>query len=98
MNPHFLLLALFASSPALWTQTFEADFVMAALERSTHAIRYDGTYRSIPYPGGDVPADTGVCTDVIIRAYRAMGTDLQKLVHEDMSRNFDRYSSQKFGA
>jgi len=52
---------------------------------------YDPSYRAIPYPGGDVPIDRGVCTDVIIRAYRHAGIDLQKLVHEDMQRNFAKY-------
>jgi len=41
----------------------------------------------IPYPGGDVPPDTGVCTDEIIRSYRVLGIDLQKEVHEDMVQN-----------
>jgi hypothetical protein len=45
----------------------------------------------IPYPGGDVPANTGVCTDEVIRSYRAVGIDLQKEVHEDIVRNFDAY-------
>jgi uncharacterized protein len=48
-----------------------------------------------PYPGGDVPADTGVCTDEIIRSYRAVGVDLQKEVHEDMLRNFSAYPNQR---
>lgn len=45
----------------------------------------------IPYPGGDVPVDTGVCTDEVIRAYRALGIDLQKEVHEDIAANFWKY-------
>jgi uncharacterized protein YijF (DUF1287 family) len=52
---------------------------------------YDGSYRSIAYPNGDVPREVGVCTDVIIRAYRSTGVDLQKLVHEDMKAHFDAY-------
>jgi uncharacterized protein len=52
---------------------------------------YDGAYRVIPYPGGDVPIEGGACTDVIIRAYRHAGIDLQVLVHEDMSRAFRAY-------
>jgi uncharacterized protein len=52
---------------------------------------YDPAYINLAYPGGDVPASTGVCTDVVIRAYRQIGIDLQKLVHEDMSRNFAAY-------
>jgi uncharacterized protein YijF (DUF1287 family) len=63
----------------------------AAVERSHHTVRYDPAYVRIPYPGGDVPAGTGVCTDEIIRAYRAVGIDLQKEVHEDMVRNFSSY-------
>lgn len=54
-------------------------------------ILYDPAYFSIDYPNGDVPADRGVCTDVIIRAYRKLGIDLQKEVHEDMKANFSTY-------
>ncbi len=54
-------------------------------------VRYDPAYVRIPYPGGDVPAETGVCTDEIIRVYRAVGIDLQKEVHEDMEQNFSTY-------
>jgi uncharacterized protein len=61
----------------------------AALAQTKHAVRYDGSYRIISYPGGDVPADMGVCTDVAIRAYRMLGIDLQKEVHEEMRSNFD---------
>ena len=59
-------------------------FVAAAVERTHHIVRYDSSYVRIPYPGGDVPASTGVCTDEVIRAYRAVGIDLQKEVHIDM--------------
>jgi len=52
---------------------------------------YDAAYRSLDYPGGDVPLATGVCTDVVIRALRHQGFDLQKAVHEDMRRAFARY-------
>jgi uncharacterized protein len=52
---------------------------------------YDPAYVALKYPGGDVPASTGVCTDVIIRAYRQIGVDLQQVVHEDMRRNFAIY-------
>jgi len=63
----------------------------AAVERTGHAVRYDPTYFVIDYPGGDVPAEVGVCTDEVIRSYRAVGVDLQKLVHEDMADNFALY-------
>jgi uncharacterized protein YijF (DUF1287 family) len=55
-------------------------------------VRYDPAYERLDYPAGDVPLERGVCTDVIIRAYRSgLGVDLQKLVHEDMRRNFSAY-------
>ena len=75
--------------------SFEEDIVAALLERTTHNVTYDGSYRSIGYPGGDVPENVGVCTDVIIRSYRKLGIDLQKLVHEDMQNNFTLYPSKR---
>lgn len=72
-------------------QEFLKRLVAAAIERTHHAVRYDPAYVKIPYPGGDVPADTGVCTDEVIRAYRAVGVDLQKEVHEDMQQSFFAY-------
>jgi len=65
--------------------------VAAAVEQTRHQVTYDGSYRVIPYPNGDVPANIGVCTDVVIRAYRAVGIDLQRLVHEDMRSAFSSY-------
>ena len=55
---------------------------------------YDPAYVKLGYPDGDVPEDRGVCTDVVIRAFRTMGLDLQKLVHEDMARAFSKYPQQ----
>lgn len=63
----------------------------AAIERTHHTVRYDPQYVRIPYPGGDVPAETGVCTDEVIRSYRALGIDLQKEVHEDIAAHFSAY-------
>src|SRR5580692_5560270 len=63
----------------------------AAIERTHHAVRYDPAYVRIPYPSGDVPADTGVCTDEVIRSYRALGIDLQKEVHADIVTNWIAY-------
>jgi uncharacterized protein YijF (DUF1287 family) len=65
--------------------------VRSALAQTTQAVRYDPAYFVIGYPGGDVPADRGVCTDVVIRAYRSVGLDLQRLVHEDMKAHFSAY-------
>lgn len=69
-----------------------------AIERTHHHVRYDAAYVRIPYPGGDVPADTGVCTDVVIRSYRAMGIDLQKEVHEDIVRNLAVYPLHSYSS
>jgi uncharacterized protein YijF (DUF1287 family) len=87
------LLALFVSLAAAQdsippTQKINA----AALKRTESTVRYDPKYVVLDYPGGDVPADTGVCTDVVIRTLRAaVGIDLQKEVHEDMKANFAKY-------
>ena len=64
---------------------------VSALELINQEVTYDPGYFSIDYPNGDIPGDKGVCTDVIIRAYRLIGIDLQKDVHEDMKANFDKY-------
>ena len=72
-------------------QEFLKKLAAAAVERTQHVVRYEPGYVGIPYPGGDVPADTGVCTDEVIRAYRTVGVDLQKEVHEDMKKNFSEY-------
>ncbi len=63
----------------------------AAEERATKFVIYDGSYVRIPYPNGDVAADRGVCSDEVVRAYRLLGIDLQRLVHEDMRRAFHAY-------
>jgi uncharacterized protein YijF (DUF1287 family) len=70
---------------------FVQELTDAAMERTGYAVRYDGAYRSIPYPGGDVPEGIGVCTDVLIRSYRVLGIDVQKDVHEDMATAFSAY-------
>jgi uncharacterized protein YijF (DUF1287 family) len=63
----------------------------AALSLTEHRVTYDPSYVKISYPNGDVPSSTGVCADVVIRAYRLTGIDLQQLVHEDMHDNFEAY-------
>lgn len=69
-----------------------AKLVAAARAQIGRTVLYDPAYVRLAYPGGDAPADRGVCTDVVIRAYRdAFGLDLQKLVHEDMTRAFSAY-------
>jgi uncharacterized protein YijF (DUF1287 family) len=63
----------------------------AAEERARQQVTYDAAYVRIPYPTGDVAPDRGVCSDEVVRAYRLMGVDLQRLVHEDMRRAFHAY-------
>lgn len=70
---------------------YSMDLVDAAHERLNHKVRYDGRYLEIPFPWGDVPNHIGVCTDVVVRAYRKLGIDLQERVHADMSRSFSHY-------
>lgn len=95
MTIRFLLICTLILPQIVFCGTFESALVAAAIARTKHAVRYDGSYFSIAYPGGDVPANIGVCTDVVVRTYRAIGIDLQKLVHEDMSRHFDSYPSKR---
>ena len=71
-------------SIAKTTETFHQRLVKAALARTQSVVIYNPQYFKIPYPGGDVPAHYGVCSDVIIRSYRALGIDLQKEVHQTM--------------
>lgn len=88
-------IAVLAQSPAADGRATHEEFVRklvgAAIERTTFVVRYDGSYVRLKYPGGDVPAGTGVCTDEIIRIYRKLGIDLQKEVHEDMRSAFSAY-------
>jgi uncharacterized protein YijF (DUF1287 family) len=87
----FICANLLAATHSGDNPEFSRRLVSAAIERTNHAVRYDPAYIRIPYPGGDVPGDIGVCTDEIIRAYRVVGVDLQKEVHEDMEKNFSAY-------
>lgn len=98
MNKTVQLLLLFSLGlfmSKVKADSFEARLVNAAIERTTKTVIYDGSYRSIPYPNGDVAENKGVCTDVIIRIYRKLGIDLQKRVHEDMRLHFSSYPSNR---
>ena len=73
-------------------------FVQDARTQVGKTLHYDPSYARISYPMGDIPIVRGVCTDVLIRALRHQGIDLQQLVHEDMRKNFQRYpNSQRWG-
>jgi len=92
MRKVFILILLFNLN-FCFSQTENTNFQLSdcALELTKQNVVYDPSYFSIDYPNGDVPEDKGVCTDVVIRAYRKMGIDLQKNVHEDMKTNFSAY-------
>jgi uncharacterized protein YijF (DUF1287 family) len=89
-----LALLLVFTCSAQKTDSFGESLSKAALELTKQHVTYDSAYTAIAYPNGDVPAGKGVCTDVIIRAYRQLGIDLQQLVHEDMVQNFSLYPKQ----
>ena len=74
--------------------TFEEKLSNAAISIIDENVVYTPDYVSLKYPNGDVPAKTGVCSDVVIRAYRKLGVDLQKEVHEDMKANFSKYPTK----
>lgn len=76
-------------------KTFEEKLSNAAISILDSEVVYTPTYTAIKYPNGDVPTKTGVCTDVVIRAYRKLGIDLQKEVHEDMVNHFLLYPNLK---
>lgn len=86
-----LVFLLILSSYGVAQDDFYKKLSGAAVGIIDFRIKYVPEYVKIPYPGGDVPAGTGVCTDVVIRAYRKLGIDLQKEVHEDMKANFSVY-------
>lgn len=94
-----LFLAVLVFSGGLKPVLADADqptrLTQAAMDRLKASVWYDGSYRRIPYPNGDVPANIGVCTDVVIRSYRKLGIDLQRRVHEDMQANFSAYPSRR---
>lgn len=87
-----LVLVLFWLPALSFSQSdFHERLIEATKKLTNDEVIYDPSYFSISYPNGDVPEGKGVCTDVIIRAYRKVGIDLQKEVHEDMKSNFSKY-------
>jgi uncharacterized protein len=87
-----LLFLLIAIVPHAVRADDGLKIVAAARGQVGKTTGYDPAYRAIPYPGGDVPIESGVCTDVVIRALReSHGIDLQKLIHEDMKAHFAKY-------
>lgn len=77
-------------------RTVADTILLGARDEVKKGVRYDASYQVIAYPGGDVPPDRGACTDVVIRAFRDAGFDLQQLIHEDMKEHFSLYP-QSYG-
>ncbi len=86
-----ILTGLLAIPSHAQQSSFEQKLSEAATSLTKDEVTYDPSYFSISYPNGDVPSGKGVCTDVVIRAYRKLDIDLQKEVHEDMKAHFDLY-------
>ncbi len=95
MKTHALMIAsLLVSTSVLFgdKESASSKIVTAARSQVGKTLYYDGAYKSLDYPNGDVPLEVGVCTDVVIRALRSgLDLDLQKLVHEDMKAHFSSY-------
>jgi hypothetical protein len=85
------VLSLLAAHVAAHVNEPGQEIAEAAKAQIGVTLRYDSRYQKIGYPGGDLPMDRGVCTDVVIRAYRKFGVDLQVLVHQDMSSAWSEY-------
>lgn len=93
-----LLLTSITSSTTLADNSaaqIQQVLINAAFAQTQETVTYNGAYFKIDYPMGDIPAEYGVCTDVVIRAYRKIGIDLQRLVHEDMRDNFALYPAKQ---
>ena len=88
------LLFPLCAATAQSTNSNRVAIVKAALAQVGVTTHYDPAYTRLAYPGGDVPRERGVCADVIVRAFRAVGIDLQTLVHDDMQKNFAAYPQQ----
>lgn len=86
-----LLVLVWTGSAAVGQASFFDRLADSTLTLTVQRVRYDPAYFRIGYPMGDVPSGVGVCTDVVIRAYRKLGIDLQREVYEDMKANFSRY-------
>ncbi|WP_430814454.1 DUF1287 domain-containing protein [Carboxylicivirga sp. RSCT41] len=92
LNRFYLTLIVWLTALQLFGQSsFQQQLADSALLLTQQEVIYDPSYYRLDYPNGDVPANRGVCTDVIIRAYRKFGIDLQQLVHEDMRDHFSLY-------
>lgn len=81
---------LFVLLLSLWILNPENKLAQAAMSQTQISVAYDPSYYRISFPNGDVPKGKGVCTDVVIRSYRLLGIDLQKLVYEDRRKHGEK--------
>lgn len=95
MNKYLIIGLLLLCAHSNATTLNPADIAKAAELRTKSLVIYNGAYYDIDYPMGDVPSHIGVCTDVVIRTFRALGVDLQEEVHKDMAAFFDQYPSAR---
>jgi len=91
MLRRFFLMLLLLILAGVATAQGAATVVASARAQVGVTVHYDPAYARIPYPNGDVPMERGVCADVLVRAFRADGIDLQQLVHDDMRAHFSAY-------
>lgn len=93
-----ILAALLPTPPIAFAQESpQTRLLQGAYDQIGKTVTYDASYQAIAFPGGDVPIDRGVCSDVIIRAYRKIGIDLQVLVNQDMQKDFSAYPHRWWG-
>jgi uncharacterized protein len=90
----FVVALSLAAASALADADFGERLAAAATAQVGVTLHYDPAYTKLSYPGGDVPLSRGVCSDVVIRAFRRQRIDLQQLVHEDMRASFAAYPKQ----
>lgn len=94
MKKVLLLLLILFRFTGFAQSNFNLQLATCALELTHDKVIYNPAYFTIAYPGGDVPSEFGVCTDVVIRALRKLNIDLQKEVHEDMKAHFSKYPNK----
>lgn len=93
MKKQFVLISLMSVSILSWAFNSH-QMVEDAQRQKGKTLLYDPAYTQLKYPMGDVPMIKGVCTDVVIRALRHQGIDLQQRIHEDMKKNFSQYPNK----
>ncbi|MFZ5841989.1 MAG: DUF1287 domain-containing protein [Pseudomonadota bacterium] len=91
LGKHFFVALVLYSALQANGATATPALAQSARQQIGVTLIYDGRYQRLDYPNGDVPAERGVCTDVVIRAFRELGIDLQQRIHEDMQQAWQSY-------